>query len=701
MQRYSTKRIGARRPPSIALALGLATLAAAQDPPPPVGGFSVAETLSLPLGFADGYRTYVDLRYPDPAAVAPPATGWPALLLVPSWGDSRRGQRLPAIEFAGRGYVTISYDVRGQGDTPGLNPTGGGTIVGGLEKGDMVEVLQFAAARLGPLLDFARLAVRGTSQGASHSWAAAAWSGKPLLAARGAHTHFPVITAVSPGAFNPDMAETIAPGGGAAFSGRMILKWFRPGPLLEPAFLAAGRQAFLNQDFTAWRAAIYTPWRDDPDLIVDSTVAVYAHNAWYDWWAPVNPMAAAINRMPAATPRLVHVSTGEHGSPLNDLERATREEQERRWFDHLLKGRADEIARLPRFQLSMPPADPAEYLAIGSAWQTRHYAQFPDTGATAAKVFYLAAEENLSSTAPAGAEATDRIRHRVPAGYGPTAWLQTNNVASAVLADIPLDTVAYRSSAVTVETELVGVPTLDVHIDSAAANLQLHAVLFDESPSGARRWITDGFALLRGRTGGPQQLSIDFAAMQYQLPIGHRWLLVLENHTYRRPPGRTDMHTVPYFESYDIEVAHDAARPSRLVLPLRAAGFSGRAAVARLPISTGGSIDIGVRGASSRGGLLYAALVSASGTVPGIPLFGTQVPINFDPLTAAGLSGGGLVRGFVGVLDATGRGDAQLTLPPGLAPPSAVGSVLSFAAIALNNASSITASAASDVHLVW
>ncbi len=673
--------------------------ARAQDPPPPIGGFGLVEQLDLDFTYTDGYRTRIDLRYPDPAAVAAPPGGWPAVLFVPAGGDSRKGKARPATDFARRGYVAIAYDVRGQGETIALNPGDGGTMVGGLEKGDMVEILHRAAALLGPIFDFGRLAVRGTSQGAGHAWAAAAWSGNPLVTPRGPHTHFPSIRLVSPGAANPDFADLIAPQL-QTFSGRMILKWFVPGPIVfEPAFLQAGQQAFLAQDFDAWRALIATPWRADPTLIRNSTTAVFAHNSWYDWWATTDAMVDAINSMPASTPRQVHVSTGEHGSPLNHLELATWEEIERRWFAHIMKGRPEEVAQQPRFQLSTMPADPSVYLDIDSVWQLRHFGSYPATGVTRNDVLYLRQTQSLDPTPPSSAEPADPIHHNVPAGYGPSNWLATRNRATRVLADIPLDQVEFVGPPASAAVELTGRPALEVEIDSTAANLQLHAVLFDQSPAGARRWVADGFRALRGRVATSERLAVPLTGIHYVLPAGHRWVLVLENHTYRRPPGRTDMHTVPYFDSYRIDVVHTAARPSRLSLPVRAPALSARPDAARLSAVAGGGFTVRLRGTAARAGMPYATLLSVSGTLPGVQLFGAQVPINWDPLTAAGLAGGGLTTGFVGVLDAAGSAQSQLTLSAGQIPLSAVGWILSVAAVGLTPGPGLDPSAASATRI--
>jgi hypothetical protein len=70
---------------------------------------------------------------------------------------------------------------------------------------------------------------------------------------------------------------------------------------------------------------------------------------------------------------------------------------------------------------------------------------------------------------------------------------------------------------------------------------------------------------------------------------------------------------------------------------------------------------------------LYLMAWTGSGTAPGTPLgFGLVLPINYDGMTQIGLDGlnGPIFGGFLGVLNAQGVGQAQLSLPPSAAIPT-------------------------------
>ena len=204
--------------PSFCLAAALSTTLTAQAPAMPAGGFPLTETLGQLYTYADGFRTRYDVRMPDPAQVAPPATGWPCVMMVHGFPGARGffGITGEAAALASRGYITLTYDVRGQGETRTLNPANQGTTFSArLEVADMAELFHALEAQLGSQMDFDRLGVTGTSQGGDHSWQAAVWSELPMPAARGSITHFPKITVAQPRSATHDYAELWNPDGNA------------------------------------------------------------------------------------------------------------------------------------------------------------------------------------------------------------------------------------------------------------------------------------------------------------------------------------------------------------------------------------------------------------------------------------------------------------------------------------------------------
>lgn len=119
-------------------------------------------------------------------------------------------------------------------------------------------------------------------------------------------------------------------------------------------------------------------------------------------------------------------------------------------------------------------------------------------------------------------------------------------------------------------------------------------------------------------------------------------------------------------------------------------------------IITGGqqqlAIDVGV----AHAGELYLTLGSLSGTQPGLPVAGFQLPLNLDGYFLYSLQNPGspFLMGSFGTLSATGTGTTTIAVPAGLA-PSLIGLTAHHAAVILDAGLAVTAvTNAVPLHLV-
>lgn len=92
------------------------------------------------------------------------------------------------------------------------------------------------------------------------------------------------------------------------------------------------------------------------------------------------------------------------------------------------------------------------------------------------------------------------------------------------------------------------------------------------------------------------------------------------------------------------------------------------ASAAAIPVETGGWIALVARGGAARRGRSYVVVAGVSGDRPGLRLpGGAVVPVRPDAVTGAFLEAttAGLLPGFAGRLDGTGRATATFVVPPG------------------------------------
>ena len=88
-----------------------------------------------------------------------------------------------------------------------------------------------------------------------------------------------------------------------------------------------------------------------------------------------------------------------------------------------------------------------------------------------------------------------------------------------------------------------------------------------------------------------------------------------------------------------------------------------------LSAATGGRIDFDLLQGTRGAGELYLLLCSASGTVPGTPFLGVNIPLNIDPFLRASATYPNAAPTFIqtfGTLSGLGRAVSAFTLPTGL-----------------------------------
>ena len=84
-------------------------------------------------------------------AVPPPSCGWPLVVFVHPFGQTRADDIGMQMAIAGQGYAVWGYDVRGQGQAFGANPThvaAGSTLWGAVERCDLAEQIQFVGSNV-------------------------------------------------------------------------------------------------------------------------------------------------------------------------------------------------------------------------------------------------------------------------------------------------------------------------------------------------------------------------------------------------------------------------------------------------------------------------------------------------------------------------------------------------------------------------
>ncbi|MGC6486885.1 MAG: alpha/beta fold hydrolase, partial [Planctomycetota bacterium] len=557
---------------TIALACG-GLPAQCPDPATPASGFAIATTSNQLLTYTDGYRTRADVYRP---ISAPGPCGWPLLIAVHGLPANKQAAAARAADLAQRGYVVVAYDVRGQGSGIALNPGKGSGIMSLKEWIDMFEVIEWARSAYPSLVDDQRVGVFGVSQGGAHAWAAAAWSGRQPPPNPRRSTPFPTVDAVAATAMPPSHPDA-ATLEGAGFKAIWARYAYAPtGPMLavDPAVKLPWRTFLANDDPEGnylWLKS--DPGRDFSAELQQSAVPTLVTMSWRDNGAGADSALAALESMPASTPKRLYVTTGQHDTPVNDYERDQQLRMRERWFARFLKGDPEPIEDGPLVRSAALPADATTYTDPTSRWRHRADDSLPPQVSSSSRLF-LRAGGALSAQAPTTSEPPQRITHQVPAGYTALQWGQSGGgtAVAPTLNVTPLSEHVYTSAPFAEPFEIAGVPTLALAVTPGHPRFFVAARLDLLPPSGGAVTVGRGATGERQPSGpSPTTLSIGLDLLDVVVPAGARLQLRVRNHYIVNTPQGEYFHTMPYLSGYHVDVEHSPGALSFVDLPLRPA----------------------------------------------------------------------------------------------------------------------------------
>lgn len=638
----------------LALARLCLTPLPAQDPPVPPGGFTPRTLLDQSIVWSDGYLSMMDLYYPD---VAPPATGWPCVVVVHGGGGERfiPENVQQGMYFARYGYVVVAYDVRGEPVTTRLNGGAGDTSEEAKLR-DLAEIFAQAAARLPGRVDQRRLAVAGRSMGGSHAYRAAAWSARAMPTPG----TFPRISAVA-----GDWQVLLGPDGsypGGTLAQVRVLETLYENRVQLPllwGYALTGNYAQLRAEM------VQNPFQNVLPALLGNDVPVLAFMGHRDSHHALWSLTKALPALAQTNiPHRVYVSTRGHGIPDNDTEWLLHLDLKRRWWDRFLKGERNGVDQEPLAEIGVIPTDPTDYARASFQWQHELRAQWPPVFAPT--TFYPSAGGILAPQAPVAATVTSPIRNRPAAGYG-VEQLAQNTRVSAVLANLPLSQIVFATDPLPAERQVLGRPRLTCDVTTTAARVQLAALLYDVPPVGPPVFVTMGATGLGAVAAGRHRVDVELDDVAFVIPAGHRIGLALQNLAMRDLAGTVDDHILyaPELNDFDAAVHLGGATPARLDLPLTAAPFSLTPRVAQVSFGGGLSHPMTLDAGAERAGALYYGLIGTSGIGAGFTL-PPWIPLQIDAWTLFGPSiiGTPILQGFTGTLDANGSASLRFQVPP-------------------------------------
>jgi alpha-beta hydrolase superfamily lysophospholipase len=288
-----------------------------------------------PVRMSDGVRLTTTYYVPDGA---PPAGGWPAVMLLHGLGGSRNAgtpfgmslNSLAETQLAPQGYAALTFDARGHGQSEGLV-----SIDGPREIQDVRELFNWLAGQAG--INGQRIGSFGYSYGGGAIWRATA-EGVPFAAIEPAITWTDLYSALLP--------QNVARSGVVLGFWQSIAA--RAAPELEPIV----NDALAGRNLAGVRA--FADQRSTRPLLGNVKAPTLLMQGRRDFAFDVDHALAAYTRLKA--PKRLYL--GDFGHPPSSNPAAEAQHvlpAARQWFDRYLKGLPNGIDQQPPVEVAPDP----------------------------------------------------------------------------------------------------------------------------------------------------------------------------------------------------------------------------------------------------------------------------------------------------------------------------------------------------------
>ncbi len=492
--------------------------------------------LFIPVGPTDS----LDALYFVPVT-PPPSKGYPALIMVPGFGLDKETKSLSSLVYAGIGYVSLAFTVRGQGHSSGES-----TIMSVRERHDLGKVVQFV--RKLPHIDTTAIGIIGGSQGGLHAlWAAA--DGLP-------------VKAVSADAITPHWASDMFMNGSIRRTLLLLLHY--PGVRYAPVQDTLWN--LVRHDDYDRLSKLFAEGRDiDTTKLFSAKTPLLLFLKWQDHYFPAAPGIQMFLRYMGE--KELYVGTQGHFSDEVIAEQTFQYSQITGWFNHYLQGAPAKVRNDSSITISVSslPQDTAGNFT----WQRRSYASWPPASSHLVR-FYLASDSLLADHPPVepGNSALLLNDYNDPSYTFDMGFIEGFH-SSRFKKILPQHALRFTSRALDSVLIWAGTPQMVVYVKSRDQVFPLHAQIYEVDSTGKAFFVNRiNYTARHWKEKNVGVIQAEGLAHAHRFRKGSRIRVVFTNidYTNRKMLGGYPF-VLPVFHKASARIYFDKHHPSCIELP--------------------------------------------------------------------------------------------------------------------------------------
>ena len=400
--------------------------------------------------------------------VPPPAGGWPTVIMVHGYGDNKETLAGFCKAQAAYGYYTMTFSVRGQGNSGGLS-----NLISNTEMNDLLKLINYVKADTLSGSGPDKILIMGGSQGGVLPFRAAC-NGAPVKT---------VITSVAP----PNFASSWIENGCV----KMTLLWtieYTPDTARYTPLVDRMSNWIYADTKPYWDSLAY--WlpinRDFMNEIPNCTVPMLVEGSWQDKFFNADGIMQGLNLLNIPFSSYLGAVQG-HGGDHSPTEDQWHMNWFNNWFFQWLFNINTGILDAPKFQYAS-----STFPVLNNYWSFVHDSSTVALPNITTNLRLYFNKKNKLTTAPNN-RSTDYVtlKNRVTSGLTMQEAVNEEFTGTTFNSKFTKHSLTFETTALTVPTVMTGTPIVGVQYQSSAKTFcQYNYQIYEVRSNGENRFVT-------------------------------------------------------------------------------------------------------------------------------------------------------------------------------------------------------------------
>lgn len=400
--------------------------------------------------------------------VPAPDAGWPTVIMVHGYGDNKETLAGFCKAQAAYGYYTMTYSVRGQGNSGGLS-----NLISNVEMQDLLEIINYVKADIITGASPDRILIMGGSQGGVLPFRAAC-NGAPVKT---------IITSVAP----PNFASSWIENGCV----KMTLLWtieYTPDTARYTPLVDRMSNWIYADTKKYWDSLAY--WlpvdRDFMNEVPDCSIPVLVEASWQDKFFNADGVMQGLNLLSSPFSSYIGAVQG-HGGDHSPTEDIWHMNWFNNWFFQWLFNIETPILTSPKFQYAS-----TTFPVQNNYWSFIHDSStIPLPDITSNLRLYFNRNSRLTVNPNNNSSSYVTLRNKVASGFKMLEAVNEEFTGPVFDSKFVKHSLTFESSALTGPVKMTGTPKINVQYQSSANTfVQLNYQIYEVLLNGEIRFIT-------------------------------------------------------------------------------------------------------------------------------------------------------------------------------------------------------------------